>query len=212
MVTSEYNGIALRFDPDTEMGSLTAMYEAAGKPDGKEPWRWRGLDQTESFLTALAHKLNLVLDEVYKTRQGRDGGSWSHWPQSTERRNLKRKQGTMTLANLETKRRAAQRQLDQALAPQRQLELAQAELENLDEQIGQARAAEAAQRRAQQQHESQVASAWARYNAVAPELRTALRDIQVGRMQLIELGEPDPGDRVISVEAIAKPLIERDRL
>ena len=110
----------------------------------------------------------------------------------------------MTLANLETKRRAAQRQLDQALAPQRQLELTHAELEAIDEQIGQARSLEAAQQRAANERQQQIASAWAGYREVSYELRDICRTLQGQRDQLIALGEPDPGDRVISVEAVTK--------
>lgn len=114
----------------------------------------------------------------------------------------------MDITQLETKRRAAQRDLDLKLAPQRQIDLAAQELADLDEQIEIARQQEQEAQRAANQKAAQIADAWARYNAITQDLRAALRSIHAGRLALVSFGESDPGDRVISVESIVAPLLE----
>jgi hypothetical protein len=117
----------------------------------------------------------------------------------------------MTVEALETKRRAAQRQLDQALAPQRQLELAHAELDAIDEQLGQARREEQEARRTEQQRASDIASAESIFYGTSPELRDALRPIYAAQLRLAAYGVLVE-DRVINVRSIVEPLFERDRI
>lgn len=68
----------------------------------------------------------------------------------------------------------------------------------------------AEEQRITQQHQSAVVAARAQYDAMTPALVEAVRSIHFGRMRLIDLGEPDPGDKLISVESIAAPILHRD--
>lgn len=74
----DYEGHELHYDPDTEMGSLTAMWDAAGRPANKEPWDWARDKPAREFIAALCEKLNLPEKQVLDTRQGRNGGTWAH--------------------------------------------------------------------------------------------------------------------------------------
>jgi len=111
---------------------------------------------------------------------------------------------------LETRRDQAARQLSKLTAPIRAAALAEQEIADLDEQISQARRQAADEARARNEKAQQIASSWARYHDDRA-LQEGLREIHIARLQLIALGVDDPGDRVISPEAIAQPLIERDR-
>ena len=95
----------------------------------------------------------------------------------------------MILGDIETARQQAAVRREKALAPTRALEAAEAELADIDEQISQARAGEAAARREQQQRESEIASALAIYNGVSPELRDECRRIYTAQQRL-ETREP----------------------
>jgi len=117
----------------------------------------------------------------------------------------------MTLRELEAQRTQAAARLDKLTAPARALEAAEQELADLDEQIAAARQQDQEARQRDMQRQQQIAAAWARYHSNA-DLGAPLRDIHSARLQLVALGVPDPGDRRVSAEAIAAPLIERDRL
>lgn len=77
-ITFDYEGRELYYDPDTEMGSLTAMWDAVGRPANKSPRDWVGLVQAKEFIAALAENLNVDILHIYQTSRGRDGGSWGH--------------------------------------------------------------------------------------------------------------------------------------
>lgn len=79
IITFDYKGVSLRFDPGSEMGSLTAMWDAAGRPENKSPRDWAGLVQAKDFMAALAESLNVEILHIYQTTRGRDGGTWAHW-------------------------------------------------------------------------------------------------------------------------------------
>lgn len=113
----------------------------------------------------------------------------------------------MNITQLEAKRRAAQRQLDQALAPQRQVDLATQELADLDEQIAAAQRLEQDERQRTIQRQMDISEARARIDN-RWDLRIPAYEIYRARLRLIDLGEPDPGDLLISVEEIAKPMYE----
>jgi hypothetical protein len=61
------------------MVNLTQMYEAAGRPKHKEPWRWRRNPVAASFIKTTASALNLGISEVLRTTSGRGGQTWAHW-------------------------------------------------------------------------------------------------------------------------------------
>lgn len=58
--------------------NLTDMWKAAGSPPNKEPFNWVRFEGA-SFVDAVAVNLNLSVAQVYRTKQGRNGGSEAHW-------------------------------------------------------------------------------------------------------------------------------------
>lgn len=73
-----YGDVEVRYDSGGFI-SLTDMWLAAGKPDGKhDPRRWKDKAGKE-FIEFLATKLNVSSGDIYKTAKGRYGGTWAHW-------------------------------------------------------------------------------------------------------------------------------------
>lgn len=61
-----------------EMLCLTDMWKAAGSPDNREPYQW-ARKEGSAFIEAIAEMINLPVEQVLKTKQGKGGGSWGHW-------------------------------------------------------------------------------------------------------------------------------------
>jgi hypothetical protein len=124
----------------------------------------------------------------------------------------------VNITQLEAKRRAAQRQVDAALAPQRQKELAEAELVDIEQQIAEARQQADADRLAAQQRENAIAATeieharladiWHCYRLPLEEWARRWHRNQFARA---ELGIPDLGDIVFSAAAVIAPILERDQ-
>jgi hypothetical protein len=78
-VALTYGGVNMMFD-DRRLVSLNQMWEAAGKTEGKEPWRWAETEQAKGFIADLARSSNLANNEIWKSKRGRHlGGTWAHW-------------------------------------------------------------------------------------------------------------------------------------
>lgn len=78
-----YNGYDVFFDPQTEMGSLTTMWEACGKPSTKRTNDWLEGAQAKDLLFVLAENLNTEISCILEKRPGRNGGTWAHWQIAT---------------------------------------------------------------------------------------------------------------------------------
>jgi hypothetical protein len=64
---------------DGEELNLTDMWRAAGRPKGREVWKWRELPGCDRFIEHIVAAYNLRLSEVFRTQSGRGGGTWAHW-------------------------------------------------------------------------------------------------------------------------------------
>jgi hypothetical protein len=117
----------------------------------------------------------------------------------------------MTVADLETARQQAAQRVGKLRQPMEAISAAEQELLDIDEQIAAARQLDQEAHRADMQRAGEIASAWHAYNSVTAELRDALRSIHAARLRLVAYGVADPGDRIVSAEAIGALLIERDR-
>jgi hypothetical protein len=120
------------------------------------------------------------------------------------------------ITELETKRQRAAQQLGKLRQPLEAIDAAEQELADLDAQIAQQQAAEAERARQQLEHKNKVVGQqriYARLNDPAyrdrMEIRDWARDTAVCRQRLVALGEPDPGDIVISAEATHAPIGDR---
>ena len=92
MITFEYEGSQVAFDPAEKMWNLTAMHRAAGGISHKRPSEWLQQAQTRELLDALAEEEKLagipaslapetvcLAHSFVVTREGRNGGTWAHW-------------------------------------------------------------------------------------------------------------------------------------
>ncbi len=82
MITFEYRGNNVAFDPAAQMWNLNAMHQAAGGTSHKSPHKWLGQVQANELLAALAEeeaKLGEISPSFVITREGRNGGTWAHW-------------------------------------------------------------------------------------------------------------------------------------
>jgi DNA repair exonuclease SbcCD ATPase subunit len=95
---------------------------------------------------------------------------------------------------------------------QMELETVEGEIARLRDELAEARRAEEEERSAAARHDAYVREARRDYEATSPSLTDACRRIHVARQRLIGMGQPDPGDRLLSVEAIATPILERDAI
>lgn len=78
-VAFTYNGLDVLRDGD-RLVSLNQMWEAAGKPENKDPRRWADTEQGRSFIADLARNLNVVKNGIWKSKRGKHkGGTWAHW-------------------------------------------------------------------------------------------------------------------------------------
>jgi hypothetical protein len=73
-----YGGIDVMFNED-RLVNMTQMYEAAGKPAGKEPATWRRRDDATSFISDLTSKLNVRQSHILTSMRGKGGATWAHW-------------------------------------------------------------------------------------------------------------------------------------
>jgi hypothetical protein len=124
----------------------------------------------------------------------------------------------MTVETLETARRQTAQRLGKLRQPLEAIDAAAQELAVLDEQIEQARAAEAAERRAAAQREGEIISTAAEHARLADMMQNRRMTIEEwarawARIQdrRSTLGASDLGDISISAEALATVLLERDR-
>ena len=83
LITFDYQGQSVAFDPTARMWSLTEMHQASGSPKNKEPGQWLRGAQACELMTALdaretmgnSHSISVLVE----TREGRNGGTWAHW-------------------------------------------------------------------------------------------------------------------------------------
>jgi hypothetical protein len=83
-----YNDTEVLFDRDTGMGSLTAMFDACGRPKNKDPHLWLRGKQAQAIIEALTDQLKPenfsgLKSDLVQTRQGNAGGTWAHWQIAT---------------------------------------------------------------------------------------------------------------------------------
>ncbi|MEI6181348.1 MAG: KilA-N domain-containing protein [Chloroflexales bacterium] len=80
MITFEYQGNGVAFDPDARMWNLNAMHQASGSEPSKAPRFWVRQQQTQELLAALfADETVSQAHSFIETREGRNGGTWAHW-------------------------------------------------------------------------------------------------------------------------------------
>jgi hypothetical protein len=85
LMTFDYQGQQVVFDPSVQMWNLNAMHQAAGSVRSKEPTRWLTRVQARELLAALANRDGLHDSDTTKTyiqvRKGgaSGGGTWAHW-------------------------------------------------------------------------------------------------------------------------------------
>lgn len=71
-----YRGTAIRFDSN-ELINLTDMWKATGQSRHSSPNYWLDQDGTRNLLKALEKDLNTAQDGIYKTKRGRNGGTYA---------------------------------------------------------------------------------------------------------------------------------------
>ena len=83
MITFEYEGSQVAFDPAAKMWNLNAMHQASGSPKNKEPRQWLRGAQACELITALAARETVgnshSISVLFETREGRNGCTWAHW-------------------------------------------------------------------------------------------------------------------------------------
>ena len=83
LISFDYEGQRVAFDPMARMWSLTEMYQAVEAPSNKDPYKWLRQQQTQELLTALTERetrrSNPSISVLIETREGRNGGTWAHW-------------------------------------------------------------------------------------------------------------------------------------
>jgi hypothetical protein len=104
------------------------------------------------------------------------------------------------------------------LAVQAELDDIDAKIVRTEEQLADAQAAVADERRAAQEQENRIADFRARIaRACEPVYRDRMtiaawgQEITLCRQGLVDLGEDDPGDQTLSAEQVYAPIAERDR-
>lgn len=66
-------------DMDSDgMGRLNGLWEFAGNPENKEPWRWLETEQANKHMQSTCKILNLAKNEVIKSKRGKGGGTRGH--------------------------------------------------------------------------------------------------------------------------------------
>lgn len=80
-ISVSFNGTSFLLNvADGAMMPLNEIYEAAGNPANKEPWRWLDTEGSRQFIDSICEILNLAKSQVLKTKRGRHGGgTWAHW-------------------------------------------------------------------------------------------------------------------------------------
>lgn len=78
IVLFTYGGVDVVQDGD-ELVNLTRMWEADGRPENRDPSRWRRLPSADRFVRELAAERRLPLNRVFVTRRGRNAATWAHW-------------------------------------------------------------------------------------------------------------------------------------
>jgi hypothetical protein len=73
-----YQGTDILYDPETEMVNLNQMWKAAGEPKTKDPRRWFDTQGGKDVAHSIARELNVVSNDIIKTRRGKGGGTWAH--------------------------------------------------------------------------------------------------------------------------------------
>lgn len=74
-----YRGQEVHYDED-RLVNLNQMWEAAGRPNNKDPRRWADNPGGRQFIANLARRLNVGKTVIWKSRRGKHlGGTWSDW-------------------------------------------------------------------------------------------------------------------------------------
>lgn len=83
LITFDYQGQSVAFDPTARMWSLTEMHQASGSPKNKEPGQWLRGAQAGELIAALESRVNMGISHnsfvLVETRRGVNGGTWAHW-------------------------------------------------------------------------------------------------------------------------------------
>ena len=86
LISFDYEGQRVAFDPMARMWSLTEMHQAAGGEPSKAPRFWLRQEQAQGLIEALAARSNVSQDHIWddadglvQTRRGNQGGTWAHW-------------------------------------------------------------------------------------------------------------------------------------
>ena len=80
MITFEYAGSHVVFDPAAKMWNLTEMHQASGSPRQKGPSFWLNGQQAKDLIAALEVRETTGNPcSFVETREGRSGGTWAHW-------------------------------------------------------------------------------------------------------------------------------------
>ncbi len=80
MITFEYAGSQVVFDPAAKMWNLTEMHQASGSPRQKGPSFWLNGQQAKDLIAALEVRETTGNScSLVETREGRNGGTWAHW-------------------------------------------------------------------------------------------------------------------------------------
>ncbi|QTA85822.1 KilA-N domain-containing protein [Desulfonema magnum] len=76
-LSMDFNGQHIR--PKEGLICLTDLWKASGKPKGKlDPRLWKKYTG-EQFIDSVAKKLNVSPANIYKTKRGKNGGTYAHW-------------------------------------------------------------------------------------------------------------------------------------
>ena len=80
LISFDYQGQGVTFDPNARMWNLNAMHQAAGGDPSKAPRFWLRQQQAQELLAALVARETVSQDHSFvETREGRNGGTWAHW-------------------------------------------------------------------------------------------------------------------------------------
>ncbi len=77
MVKRDFNGVEIAFEGKEKI-SLTDLWKASGKSEGRDPHNWARFEGKE-FINVIAVSQNRSVAQVLKAKRGKGGGTWAHW-------------------------------------------------------------------------------------------------------------------------------------